>query len=211
MTTINKSLAYSGETLIYINEGELFWPGYIDPCNPLDLPPNTIRVRTYNGSAPIKNIFATYESATLVAGTTDIYDVYKSGSDLTRLLYKSTNVSEILGANTSNVTNLKEAFAGCSSLMNVALFDTSSVTNMNSMFENCSVLAAVPLFNTSNVTEMYESFYGCINVETGALALYQQLSSQANPPSIHGGAFHDCGSQTTTGAAELAQIPDDWK
>ena len=239
MTTINKSLAYSGETLIYINECELFWPGYIDPCNPLDLPPNTIRVRTKNGAAPIKNIFATYESATKVEGTTDIYDVYKSGSDLTRLLYKSTNVIEILGANTSNVTNLKEAFTGCSSLMNVALFDTSSVTNMRSMFNNCSALTtnnttiplfdtsnvtrmeemfwgcyaltAIPLFNTSSVENMYETFSGCLNVETGALALYQQLSAQGIESSYHVRTFEDCGSNTTTGAAELAQIPDDWK
>ena len=204
MTIINKSLAYSGETLIYTNECELFWPGYIDPYNPLDLPPNTIRVRTKDGAAPIKNIFATYKSATLVAGTTDTYDVYKSGSDLTRLLYKSTNVSEILGANTSNVTNLKEAFAGCSSLTDVALFDTSSVTNMRSMFSNCSSLTygntTIPLFDTSNVTDMADMFYGC---PITTIPLFN-TSSVTNMD----GMFYDCKHLTSVPLLDTSSVTD---
>jgi hypothetical protein len=54
-------------------------------------------------------------------------------------------------------------------------------------------------------------FGECVNVQSGALALYQQASTQTNPPSNHGGTFYNCGSNTTTGAAELAQIPSDWK
>ena len=283
MTIINNSLAYSGETLIYINECELLWPDYIDPCNPLNLPANTVRVRTNNGKAPVKDSKTSYETATLVSGTTDVYDVYKSGTDFNNLFYWSTNVIEVLGANTtgittmtnmfircsslasvslfdtssvtnmlsmfrgctsltsvplfdtssvtsmvymfsdcsslktvplfntSSVTDMDQLFYGCSSLTSVPLFDTSSVTSMTDMLNNCSSLTSVPLFNTSNVTSMFRTFYGCINVETGALALYQQASTQTNPPSTHTGAFKNCGANTTTGAAELAQIPDDWK
>ena len=58
---------------------------------------------------------------------------------------------------------------------------------------------------------MYETFYDCTKVETGALALYQQLSTQGIESSFHVRTFRNCGSETTTGAAELAQIPDDWK
>jgi len=54
-------------------------------------------------------------------------------------------------------------------------------------------------------------FSGCYKVESGALALYQQASSQATPPSTHNSAFYKCGRDTVTGAAELAQIPSDWK
>ena len=283
MTIINNSLAYSGETLVYNNECELLWPDYIDPCNPLNLPANTVRVRTNNGNAPIKDSRTSYETATLVSGTTDVYDVYKSGTDFNNLFYWSTNVVEVLGANTTGITTMKsmfigcyslasvslfdtssvtdmmsmfngcssltsvplfntsnvtsmmymfsecsslttvplfntssvtdmdQSFYGCSSLTSVPLFDTSSVTSMTDMFNACSSLTSVPLFNTSNVTSMFRTFYGCINVETGALALYQQASTQTNPPYTYSMAFRNCGANTTTGAAELAQIPDDWK
>ena len=235
MTIINNSLAYSGETLVYNNECELLWSDYIDPCNPLNLPPNTVRVRTNDGAAPKKISNTSYETATLVEGTTDVYDVYKSGTDFAFLFFNSNNVEEVLGANTTGITNMYAMFNYCTSLTNVALFDTSSVTDMRIMFVNCYSLTSVPLFDTSSVTNMYSMFNKCSaltsaplfntssvvfmngmfeycnNVQSGALALYQQASTQANPPSKHTGAFKNCGSDTTTGAAELAQIPDDWK
>lgn len=259
MTIINNSLAYSGETLVYNNECELLWSDYIDPYNPLNLPPNTVRVRTNDGAAPKKNSNTSYETATLVEGTTDVYDVYKSGTDFAFLFFNSNNVEEVLGANTTGITNMYAMFNYCTSLTNVALFDTSSVTDMRIMFVNCYSLTSVPLFDTSSVTNMYSMFNkcsaltsaplfntssvtsmeymfsdcsalkmvplfntssvvfmngmfeNCTNVQSGALALYQQASTQANPPSKHTGTFKNCGSNTTTGAAELAQIPDDWK
>jgi len=232
----------------------------IDPYNPLGLPANTVRVRTSDGEPPIKvsgSYPTSYETATLVTGTTDVYDVYKSGTDFTQFLRESTNVVEVLGANTtgitnmymmfrgcpitsvplfdtSSVTNMYAMFTGCTSLVTVPLFNTSNVTNINYMFGNCtslttvplfdtsnlkimsyaftgcSSLTTIPLFNTSKVTHTPEMFKDCVNVQSGALAFYQQLSSQANPPTSHGRTFQNCGSNTTTGAAELAQIPSDW-
>ena len=259
MTIINNSLAYSGETLIYINECELLWPDYIDPYNPLNLPANTVRVRTDDGAVPKKSSSTSYETATLVEGTSDVYDVYKSGTDFTFLLIDSSNIVEVLGANTTGITNMTGMFNFCTSLKTVALFDTSSVTDMHTMFNYCSLLKSVPLFDTSSVTNMQFMFYNCTsltsvplfdtssvtnieymfnncsslttvllfntssvvfmagmfenckNVQSGALALYQQASTQTNPPSKHTGTFKNCGVNTTTGAAELAQIPDDWK
>ena len=158
----------------------------IDPYNPLHLPPNTVRVRTNDGNAPTKSFEASYETATLVAGTTNIYDVYKSGTDFTKFLNYSRNVVEVLGANTTGITNMYYMFDGCSSLITVPLFDTSSVTDTSYMF------------------------YNCFNVESGALALYQQASTQATPPTNHTNTFYYCGSDTTSGAAELAQIPSSW-
>lgn len=246
------------------------------------LPANTVRVRTSDGNAPVKNYDNKFESATLVEGTTDVYDVYKSGTSFSDLLRKCTNITEVLGANltgitradymflqcsslttvslsnTSSVTNMRSMFYLCSSLTTVQLFDTSSVTNMRGMFEECTSLTSVPLFDTSSVTNMESMFdgdssitsiplldtssvinmrnmlyncslltsiplfdtssvtnmgymcYGCVNVESGALALYQQASSKTSVPS-HNATFYHCGSNTTTGAAELAQIPNNWK
>lgn len=280
-----------------------------DPLNPLHLPSNTVRVRTSDGNIPFKNASpnnATYETATLVQGTTDVYDVYKSGTNLDGLLLNSNNVVEILGANTSNVTSMADMLHACTSLTTLPLFDTSNVTNMDQMFYDCILLSTIPLYNTSNVTNMHalfyqctsltnvplldtsnvenmsfmfrrctsletiplfntsnvttirDMFYGCTSlinvplldtsnvenmsymfygcdslktvtlfntsnvtnvghtffnckkVESGALALYQQLSTQTNTPS-HNYCFLDCGKDTETGAAELAQIPYDWK
>ena len=78
------------------------------------------------------------------------------------------------------------------------------------MFEGCRTLTSIPLFNLSSARDADYMFYACNNVESGALALYQQVSTQANPP-WHTRMFYACGSDTTTGAAELAQIPNDWK
>jgi len=58
---------------------------------------------------------------------------------------------------------------------------------------------------------MYSMARNCRNVQSGALALYNQASTQANPPTNHTLAFQNCGVDTQTGAAELAQIPSDWK
>lgn len=223
------------------------------------LPSNTVRVRTSDGNVPVKGHSTTsYESATLVEGTTDVYDVYKSGTSFSNLLRGSSNITEVLGANTEGITNMKYMFNSCNSLTTVALFDTSSVTDMQYMFYKCSALTSVPLFDTSSAiwmshmfdqcsslttvplidtssaTNMDYMFYkctsltavqlfdttmldnmdymfnNCYNVESGALALYNQASTQRSPPSSHVATFYHCGSDTTTGAAELAQIPASW-
>ena len=74
----------------------------------------------------------------------------------------------------------------------------------------CYSLTNIPLYNTSNMTHINRMFALCYNVEHGALALYRQASSQTSVPE-HIDAFWECGRDTQTGAAELAQIPSDWK
>lgn len=220
---------------MYFN-GSKIWPiTPPDPYNPLNLPPNTIRVRTSDGDPPWKDSDTSYENATLVGGTTDVYDVYRSGNYFDYLLYNSLNVIEVLGANTVGIINMYQMFSGCIQLATVAIFNTTSLGSMASMFYDCRALTTVPLFDTSNVITMQTAFRGCTNltaiplfntakvevmqqafyncrkVQTGALALYQQASTQATPPKYHFETFYSCGSNTTTGAAELAQIPSDWK
>ena len=323
-------IMFNGVEATLYHNGIKIWPESTDPYNPLNLPPNTVRVRTNDGAIPNKDA-ASYETATLVSGTSDVYDVYKSGTSFYSLLSISTNVVEVLGANTTGITNMGDMFYDCISLTTVPLFntssvtnmdgmffncnsltsvplfdtssvtdmssmlmncisltsvplfntssvtdmkamfqkcnsltsvplfdtssvtdmydmfvecsslttvplfntssvtdmgymfmnctsltsvpllDTSSVTNMFSMFSNCSSLTSVPLFDTSSVTGMDLMFKNCTNVQSGALALYRQASTQTTPPSKHSKTFNNCGSNTTTGAAELAQIPEDWK
>lgn len=118
---------------------------------------------------------------------------------------------------THNVTNMSNMFSlihspgGYNSrLETLPLFDTSNVTDMSSMCYLQHSLKTIPLLNTSKVTNMDSAFDDCTNIETGALALYQQASSQSSPPSSHSYTFRNCGSNTTTGAAELQQIPISW-
>ena len=204
--------------------------------NPLNLPPNTVRVRTSDGNPPgwIPST-SYYDTATLVPGTTDVYDVYRSGTNLHAMFRSADTVIEVLGANITGVTDVNRMFQDCDNLTSVALFDTSTVTDMSYMFYQCSSLTNLPLFDTSNVTTMWymctyctnltsvpllntsnvtniqAAFGDCYKVQSGALALYQQASSQANPPRYHIDAFYECGRDTISGSAELAQIPSDWK
>lgn len=179
----------------------------IDPYNPLNLPPNTIRIKFISGYRPNMG-----DVRTLVDSTNNVWDIYKQSNDWSRLFQGwTTQLLEVLGANTTNVTNMRQMFINSTKLTNVQLFDTSNVTDMVSMFKDCSSLTSIPLFDTSKVTDMSMAFYNCVNVESGALALYQQASSQANPPVSHGMTFKGCGEATITGSTELAQIPSDWK
>ena len=111
--------------------------------------------------------------------------------------------------NTSSVTDMSQMFSH-SGVQTVPLYNTISVTTMYSSFLNCTHLTNIPLFDTTNVTDMRDTFSGCTAVESGALALYNQASTQTTPPIYYSGAFYNCGSNTQTGAAELAQIPSSW-
>ncbi len=88
--------------------------------------------------------------------------------------------------NTSEVTNMRFMFAGCTKLTtlpNVFRMNTSKVTDMVGMFQNCSGLTTLNLgdhsymsesgrirvrtnFKTTNVTTMQQMFYGCTNLKT---------------------------------------------
>ena len=214
----------------YLNFGGTCLTGWKPNYNPLNLPPNTIRAKFKAGYNP--TIGATQ---TLVDSVENIWDICTVNNSWFILFKDCHDLLEILGANASNVTDMRYMFYDCTSLTSVALFDTSNVTNMDSMFSNCTSLKNVPLFDTSNVTNMFSMlescesltsvplfdtskattmaymFNSCTNVQSGALALYQQASTQTTPPTNHSKTFHDCGYYTQTGREELNQIPSDWK
>jgi surface protein len=113
--------------------------------------------------------------------------------------------------NFASCTTLAQAFRGCNLITSVSLLNTGNVVSFYQAFQNCIALIEVPLLNTSKASQVSSMFSGCTNVESGALALYNQMSSQTTPPAQHSSTFYNCGSNTVTGAAELAQIPSDWK
>ena len=157
-------------------------------------------------------------------GVTDMFQLFMSCSGLTTVAVFDTSSVTTTGAmfygtaittaplyDLSSATTTSSMFSGCSSLTSVPLYNTGSVTNMARMFQGCSRLQTIPLFDTSSATDMSSMFLSCNYVTSGSLALYQQASSQATPPTSHSQCFYNCGSSTTTGSRELAQIPSDWK
>jgi hypothetical protein len=211
------SIIYNGheiqDLIVNGNQAQLWLNGQklypteapVDPYNPLGLPPFTIRCKFKSGYTPTMG-----DSQTLVDSTENVWDIYKNSTNWTDLFELKRDLVEVLGANTTGVTNMSSMFYKCYSLTTAPLFDTSSCMNMSLMFNFCSELTSVPLFDTSSCTTMINMFSGCTKVQSGALALYQQASTQATPPANHSSCFSNCGSNTVTGAAELAQIPTSW-
>ena len=189
---------------VWFNGGSEPGPG---PGPEPSLPPFTLRLKFTEGITP-----SFYKGTGVqVSSSPNIWDLTYENTDWGYLLSYWYGLLEVIGGNTSDVRKMNYTFSDCRSLTSVSLFDTSNVSSMSYMFSDCRSLTSVPLFDTSNVTIMQYTFCNCFNVQSGALALYQQASTQTNPPPYHERAFVSCGSNTETGSAELAQIPDDWK
>lgn len=205
---VTPTAIYVGSTpasAVYLGNVKVWESAPVDPYNPLGLPAYTIRLKFTDGVTP------TFSKGTAVqvSSSPNVWDLTYNNTDWTDLTSQLSMI-EVLGANSTGVMNMTGMFYSCQSLTTVPLFDTSNVSDMNSMFGGCMALTTIPLFNVSSATDMGNMFYYCTNVQSGALALYQQASA-LNPPPTHSFTFNNCGSNTVTGAAELAQIPSDWK
>lgn len=139
----------------------------------------------------------------IAAGTLSWTTIYQT-------FYNCTSLISVCDLNTTDVTSLNGSFYGCSGLKAIPKINTSKVTIFFTCFSGCTGIKKIDLFDTSKATNVGGMFSGCFNVEEGALALYQQMSTQTTPPSTVSNCFLNCGKDTTTGAAELAQIPASW-
>lgn len=159
-----------------------------DPDPTTNIPAYTVRIRLLNGSdAPHSSAVAPTQP--FPSTHPEIYDYTYVNSDWNHLLANQSNQYqfEIVGINSTGVTNMERMFDLSDGLCgNIPLFDTSAVTNVENMF------------------------YQCHNITGGIYALYNQMSTQTNPPSSHSGCFQECADYNVTGQAELAQIPSDW-
>jgi len=112
--------------------------------------------------------------------------------------------------NTGSVVSCWHMFYGEGSIVHVTPFDTSNVRNFQSMFAYQQKLREVPLLDTSSATDLISMYSNCVNVETGILSAYNEMTSHGTNP-YHHNTFVRCGINTLTGRAELAQIPSSWK
>ena len=146
----------------YLNFGGTYLKGWKANTNPLNLPPNTIRLKYKNDVTPT---FSYGGTATQVTQAPNVWDLTYDRKDWTRLLQEQGDLLEILGGNTSNVIDMSYLCQSCSSLTTVALFDTSNVKDyMGSMFSRCTSLTSVPLFDMTKVTYIADMFYNCTSL-----------------------------------------------
>lgn len=201
----SKILTFGGYALTVGNHA--VGASVLNPYVPL--PAGTLRLRFKDGYTPVPTV--DYGSTlTQVSSSPNVWDWTQDDANNWDDCWKNnTSLLEIVAGNLSGVSLMSNSFYRCTSLQSVALMDTSNIDYMINMFYGCTSLKAVPLFDTSNAASIDKMFYNCYKVESGALALYQKASE--NPPLTYAQAFHNCGRDTATGSAELAQIPADWK
>ena len=113
--------------------------------------------------------------------------------------------------NTEGITSISRLFDNCYNLESIPVFYTANVEDFDYAFAACRSIRNIPALSTGKAKTVNSMFNQCVNVETGTLGMYNQLSTQATPPTNYYSCFRDCGSNTVTGAAELAQIPAAWK
>ena len=95
---------------------------------------------------------------------------------------------------------------------NLDITDSDNVIceSMDRMFSNCTGLTYIAPLHCINVQNVGGMFSGCTEVTEGALAQYTWFNTYGININNHSGTFTNCGSNTQTGTAELAQIPVGW-
>lgn len=179
-----------------------------DPYNPLGLPPYTIRCKFAAGYTPDMG-----DSQTLHDEAENIWDITKNAADWTRLFKENTQLLEVIGANTTNVTVLAGTFTNCTSLTSICLFDTQNVTSFYSTFnENTALRSVIPAYDLGSAENVSYMFFECFNIQGGIVDFYQRAwkNTKLRSPIAHNATLKQCGKNTSA-AAELEQIPDTWK
>lgn len=112
---------------------------------------------------------------------------------------------------TGSATDVSAMFSGCT-ITSSPVYDTQLVTNFREMFFNCTNLTSLPQLDVRSATNVGSMFENCRNAESGILDMYNKLSARSwSSSDNYYNCFDTCGSDTVTGAAELAQIPAAWK
>lgn len=121
---------------------------------------------------------------------------------------------DILDMNLDGVIDVSNLIASAWRVQNIfSIRNSGSVTNFSYFLAHGArtvQYTSIPLFDTRSAVNVSYMCINARNVTTGALALYTQMSTQTNPPISTNGCFSRCGRNTTTGKAELAQIPTSW-
>lgn len=147
---------------------------------------------------------------------------------------KVSYITYICDLNTPNVTNMDGLLMGCRYLAVAPKLNTSSCTSLWSTFDTLYCALMIPDIDMSHVTNMRATYSKCFsllytpnfsnvnsnlnlcqycferayNLTDGLKDAYDNLVLTSN--TNHASCFSQAGSKSTTGAAELAQIPSGW-
>ena len=165
--------------------------------------------------APSFDAAGIIEAAEMFRGCATMTTVpaYNFGSSLTTMAGMFDHCSSLTSVpvfNTASVTDMQNIFL-VSGIRATPAWDTGNVRNFSAAFSHCNNLVSIGSLATGNASNVHNMFWDTPNVQGGALSLYTQMSTQSIPPATHDGCFYSCGSYTTTGSAEHAHIPSDWK
>lgn len=175
----------------------------VDPFNPLGLPSHTMRLRFSDGVTPT---FQYGGSAVQVSSGTgaNIWDYTYYNYSWESVFYGQTDLLEILGGNTTGITDMVYMCRDCTSLTSVALFDTRNMGRYNGfsgVFSGCSSLVTVPTWDLTGsyrIPELYEycpSLTSASFVNTGTLENVVEL-------------FLGCSSLTVLPSMDTSHVTD---
>lgn len=85
----------------------------------------------------------------------------------------------------------------------------NEMRNFGEAFREASAIQNICLLPFANATNVSGMFNGCVDMASGQLAEYTYLSSLADVP-VHSDTFAFCGTASSSGIAELDQIPVGW-
>ena len=146
------------------------------------------------------------------------YDT-SSATDLSRLASCCPKLTAFPLLNTSKATTIDGMLTGHSAnytteykmhIAELPAFDFSNVVNAEDAFGNNESLKHVPTYIMPKVTDVSNMYLDCPNVESGIYQAYATYSSMTTPPTNTANFAKNCGTNTETGSAELAQIPASW-
>lgn len=124
-----------------------------------------------------------------------------------------TSLTTVPAYNTAVLNITTRMFLRCRALTHIPLTDFSMATDTHQMFNGCSGLLEIAdlTLGAGRITDDSEMFRDCVNVATGITRVYDKLVAAQGSTYYHWGTFMNCGTNSTTGSAELANIPSSWK
>ena len=151
------------------------WKWWITPTGTCEITENgTYDVTEYATaevsvpSIDLKDYFTSPMPTDVNVNNAGIYYIVKKlpddlaiGTSLRYSCFSMRNLIEMPNWDTKNVTDMRNCFQGCTSLVTARAWDMSSVTAGQNMFNECLNLENVPVFNWSSLTNAQSMFSWC--------------------------------------------------
>ncbi len=133
----------------------------------------------------------------------ELYDT-EAFDDLPNAFENCTALTDIYLPITAENANFTYSFNHCSNLSSYGHVYLDNARVCSGTFKNCTSLKTLTQFNVSSVVTVANMYEGCTNVESGMYDLYL-LFKEKMPYGMS--VFNNCGTNTESGRADRANIP----